>query len=154
MTLNKILSKTAYSAYDKKKYRHDYFDKKTGGYLVIERERIAQSLMNKQEKAKFKREYAMCLTLAKNGYAVEYLKDKPKSYDILLNGTPADLKKTTSHNHIIHYAKKAVYRQNADIVIFEFEKMTMKIQEKLNLIKMMKINILYFISIENKISVL
>jgi len=84
MTLNKILSKTAYSAYDKKKYRHDYFCRKTGGYLIVERERITQSLMNKQEKAKFKREYAMCLTLAKNGYAVEYLKDKPKSYDILL----------------------------------------------------------------------
>jgi len=154
MTLNKILSKTAYSAYDKKKYRHDYFDKKTGGYLVIERERIAQSLMNKQEKAKFKREYAMCLILAKNGYAVEYLKDKPKSYDILLNGIPADLKKTTSHNNIVDYAKKAIYKQGANIVVFEFEKTTMKIQEKLNLVKMMKINILYFISNEKKIRAL
>ncbi|MCL2312336.1 MAG: hypothetical protein FWC41_07770 [Firmicutes bacterium] len=106
MKPNKILSKTAYSAYDEKKYRHDYFDKKTGGYLVVERERITQSLMNKQEKAKFKREYNMCLILAKNGYAVEYLKDKPKSYDILLNGIPADLKKTTSHNNITELTLK------------------------------------------------
>ena len=141
-----LVKKIKYDTYDKKKYKHDYFDKKTGGYLVVEKERITQSLINKQEKDKYKKERDMCLTLAKNGYAVEYLKDKPKSYDIHLNGIKADLKKTASHNNMLDYAKKAVYKQGAEMVVFEFSEITMKTREKLKQLKMKGIRTIYFVS--------
>ena len=138
--------KTEYNAYGSTKYKRDYFDERTGGYLVIENQRIAQSKINKQEKEKFKKERNMCSVLAVNGYAVEYLKDVQGSYDILLNGVPADLKKTESHNNIVGYAKKAVYRQGAKIVIFEFDEMTGDVWCELNKMKKIGITVKYFTS--------
>jgi hypothetical protein len=136
--------KAEYNAYNSAKYKRDYFDEKTGGYLVIEHQRIAQGKRNKQEKEKFEKEQDMCIVLAQNGYAVEYLKEAQGSYDILLNGIPADLKKTASHNNIVDYAKKAVYRQGARAVVFEFKNNTKKIQEELDKVKKMKIRIYYY----------
>ena len=139
-----LIRKLKYDAYDRKKYRHDYFDKKTGGYLVVEKERITQGLRNKQEENKFNKERAMCITLASNGFAVEYLKDTPKSYDIHLNGIKADLKKTASHNNMLDYAKKAIYKQGAEMVVFEFSEMTHKVQKELYNIKKLGISAKYF----------
>jgi NAD(P)H-dependent flavin oxidoreductase YrpB (nitropropane dioxygenase family) len=141
-----LIRKFKYDAYDRKKYRHDYFDKKTGGYLVVEKERITQGLRNKQEENKFNKERAMCITLACNGYAVEYLKDTPKSYDIHLNGIKADLKKTASHNNMLDYAKKAIYKQGAEMVVFEFENNSKKIQEELDKLKRNSIRVCYYYS--------
>ena len=90
----------------------------------------------------------MCKVLAQNGYEVEYLKLTEGSFDIYLNGISADLKKTMSHNNILDYAKKAVYKQEAKIVIFEFIEMTGKIWYELNKMKRMGINVKYFISVE------
>ena len=103
-----------------------YFDELSGGYVVVEKRRIEQGNINKQEIEKYNKEYNMCLTLAKNGYKVEYLKMTEGSFDIYLNGISADLKKTTSHNNILDYAKKAFYKQGAKIVVFEFKNDTKK----------------------------
>ena len=143
---SKLERKAAYNAYDNTKYEHEYFDEETGGYLVIEQQRIAQSQQNKQEKAKFEKELAMCMALAQNGYAIVYLKDTQHGYDILLNGTPADLKKTATHNNIEKYAKKAVREQGAKMVVFEFEAMTGRIHDELNRIKRAGIEVKYFVS--------
>ncbi|GHU97317.1 hypothetical protein FACS1894156_8870 [Bacteroidia bacterium] len=43
-----------------------------------------------------------------NGYKVEYLKMTENSFDIYLNGISTELKKTTSHNNLVDYAKKAM----------------------------------------------
>jgi 4-alpha-glucanotransferase len=45
-----------------------------------------------------------------------------------------------------HYAKKAVQKQGADMVVFEFETMTSKIHEELNKLKLLGIKIKYFAS--------
>ena len=73
----------------------------------------------------------MCLTLAQNGYAVEYLEDNHFSYDIHLNGIRADLKKTTGSGNIERYAKEAIREQGAEIVVFEFENNLKDIHTKL-----------------------
>ena len=127
-----------------------YFDAFSGGYVVIDKQRIVQGHINKQEKEKYDKEYNMCQVLAKNGYKVEYLKMTEGSFDIYLNGISADLKKTASHNNMLDYAKKAVYKQGARIVVFEFESMSSKIHEGLNKLKMMGIAIKYYTS-ENKV---
>jgi len=41
-------------------------------------------------------------------------------YDIHLNSIKADLKKTSSHNNMVRYAKHAVKKQGVDMVVFEF----------------------------------
>ena len=127
-------------------WRRDYFNCDNGGYLVVDKQRIEQSKLNKQEKEKYNKEYNMCRILAQNGYEVEYLKLTESSFDIYLNGISADLKKTASHNNVLDYAKKAVYKQGAKIVIFEFFEMTGKIRYELNKIKRMGIEVKYFIS--------
>jgi hypothetical protein len=132
-----------YVKYDVETYQHDGFNN-NGGYLVTERNRITQAERNKQEKKKFDKEHDMCETLRANGYAVEYFAEKSGSYDIRINGIAADLKKTASHNNIVDYAKKAVRKQGAEIVVFEFEKMTNKIHEELNKLKKTGIKVLYF----------
>ena len=123
-----------------------YFDKFSGGYIVIDKQRIEQGNINKQEKEKYDREFNMCQILAKNGYKVEYLKLTEGSFDIKLNGISADLKKTASHNNILDYAKKAVYKQGAKLVIFEFEKETAHIKEELKKLKEKGISIKYYFS--------
>ena len=123
-----------------------YFNACNGGYLVVNEQRITQGNVNKQEKEKYNKEYNMCLTLAKNGYEVEYLKMTEGSFDIYLNGISADLKKTASHNNVLDYAKKAIYKQGAKLVVFEFEKMTGKIRDELNKLKRMGIKVKYFTS--------
>jgi len=126
-----------------------YFDKYYGGFVVVSKQRVEQGNMNKQEKEKYDKEYNMCLTLAKNGYKVEYLMITEGSFDIYLNGISADLKKTTSHNNILDYAKKAIYKQGAKIVVFEFDTMTGKIRGELNKMKRMGIKVKYFTSENN-----
>ena len=145
-TRGKLERKAAYTAYSTAKYKHVYFDERTGGYLVIEHQRIAQGKRNKQEQEKFEKEYGMCTVLAKNGYAVEYLKEIQGRYDILLNGVPADLKKTASHNNILDYAGRAVYRQGARAVVFELEKETAYIKNRLKTLKEAGIPVKYYFS--------
>ena len=140
------VSREKYDSYDSALWEKNYFDDDTGGYLVIEKIRIKQSEKSKNEGEKFLKEYEMCITLAKAGYTVEYLESKPNSYDIHLNGIKADLKKTAGHNNMAHYAKKAVKKQGADMVVFEFEIMTGKIHEELNKLKILGIKIKYFAS--------
>ena len=43
------------------------------------------------------------------------------SYDALVNGIPADFKRTASHNNIKKYAKRAIQIQGAKIIVFQFD---------------------------------
>jgi hypothetical protein len=141
-----IDSSREYLRHDVRQWQRDYFNRDNGGYLAVDKQRIERGRLNKDEQEKYNKEYDMCLTLAQNGYKVEYLKEVEGKYDINLNGESADLKKTKSHNHIIDYAKKAIYRQDAKMVIFEFENETTKIHEKLRQLKSMGIKGKYYFS--------
>jgi hypothetical protein len=89
--------------------------------------------MNKQEAAKFKKEFDMAMVYAKNGYRIEMLEEKPgvPSPDVRINGILGELKRLSSHNNIAKEAKNAIRKQKSDLVLFQFEKMTEKIQEEL-----------------------
>ena len=135
-----------YNAYDPEIWHREYFNRDNGGYLVVDKQRIEQSKLNKQEKEKYDKEHDMCLTLAQNGYKVEYLKITERGFDIYLNGISADLKKTISHNNILGYAKKAVIKQGAETVVFEFDIITGRIRDELNKMKRAGITVKYFTS--------
>jgi hypothetical protein len=136
-------SNVKYNSYSSEWHR-DYFNHDNGGCLLIAKQRIKQSKASKQEKKKYDKEYDMCLTLAKNGYRVEYLKQTEGSFDIYLNDIGADLKKTKTHNNMVRYAKKAIREQGAEIVIFEFEEMTHNIIKELYNIQKLGIWVKYF----------
>ncbi|MDR2691900.1 MAG: hypothetical protein LBB73_06325 [Dysgonamonadaceae bacterium] len=87
-------SRREYLRHDTNIWKHGYFNRENGGYLLVEKDRIRQGNINKQEKEKYEKEYNMCRILAQNGYKVEYLKVTEGSFDIYLNGIPVDLKKT------------------------------------------------------------
>ena len=135
-----------YDAYDSEKWNKEFFDKDNGGYFVVDKQRIEQGKVSKNEKAKYEKEFDMCMTLAKYGYKVEYLKMTDGGFDIYLNGVSADLKKTASHNNILDYAKKATREQGAKIVVFELGKDTREIQAELEKLKRMKISVCYYFS--------
>jgi hypothetical protein len=125
-----------------------YFDEHSGGYLVIDRERIEHSKVSKNEKTKFDKEYAMSMVFAQNGYRIEMLKELSgfSSSDITIDGVLADLKCVSSHNNIVRDAKKAVRKQGAKIVVFEFEKETKAIDAELLKLKRMGISVYYYYS--------
>ena len=127
------------------------FDAFNAWFLVVDKQRIENSKLSKNEEAKFDKEYAMCAVLARNGYTIEILKERPgfSSSDITINGIMAELKKTSSHNNMLDYAKKAVYKQGAKIVVFEFDSDTKKIQEELDKMKRMNIKVYYYFT-DNK----
>lgn len=130
---------------DTRRWRIDYYTD-TDGTLYTSRERIGEGKLNKQEKAKFDKEHVMCRTLADNGHRVYYRESVEGSFDIFMDGKPTDLKKVSSHNNIVKYAKKAVNKQGAEIVVFEFEEINSHIIEELKKLDKMKIPYVYFVS--------
>jgi hypothetical protein len=134
-------------------WRMDYFTEDRG-VLITERERIKSGQLNVHEKEKFAKEWNMCSVLANNGQKVEFLAERAGEYDILYNGKPTDLKKTKSHNHIIEYAQKAIQRQGADYVIFEFEAFNDRIKQKLLWLASngYKGRVIYYVTGENKLN--
>jgi hypothetical protein len=135
-----------YMLHNAARWRLDFFDSKKGGYLVVDNERIEQGKVNKQEQEKYKKEYNMCLTLAQNGYKVEYLKMTEGSFDIYLNGISTELKKTASHNNLVDYAKKAVHKQKAKLVVFEFKTMNAETMKEMLKLKGMNIPVKYYLT--------
>jgi len=128
-----------------------YFDEYSDGFVVINKQRIIHSNTSKNEKAKFDKEFSMSKIFAKSGYKIELLEEIPRipSPDARINGILADLKKISSHNNIVKEAKSAVYKQGAEIVLFEFENNTKKIHEELDKLKRMNIKAYYYFT-ENK----
>ena len=141
-----------FNAYDFDVWEHSFFDENTGGYVVTEIQRITQSEKSKSERGKYRKEYNMCVALAMDGNAVEHLDDKHgNSYDIHLNGVKADLKKTGSHNNIRNYAKEALNKQGASIVVFEFKVETEEIHSEILLLQKKGIHGKYYFSKNKKI---
>jgi hypothetical protein len=141
-------SQNEYLRHDTGQWERAYFNKGNGGYLTVDRERIAHSKISKNEKAKFDKEYAMSMVFAQNGYKIEMLKEIPRipSPDVTINGMKADLKRVSGHNNIVKEAKSAVRKQGAEVVLFEFEKMNVEMMKELMRLKDMNINVKYYLS--------
>jgi len=127
-----------------KEWRLDYYSDE-GGLLSTNRKRINESKLNKQEKTKFDKERDMCLTLARNNHIIEYRESIEGSFDVYIDGKPADLKKTKGISNIYKYAHHAVNKQGADYVIFEFDmKNNEDLQKELYGLKKENIKVYYF----------
>ena len=87
--------------FDEQRWELSYISPLQDGFVVTERLKIRESLVNKQELAKFNKEFAMCRVLADNGHDIQYLhsegRAKGQTYDILFDGIPADLKAITGN---------------------------------------------------------
>lgn len=106
------------------KYEKTFFDDKTGGYVVTEKERIkTKGKASKNDYLKYEKEKEMCKLFAKGGHSIVHLNEVSgiSSSDVLFDGIKADLKRTKSPSNIFYYAKYAIRKQNAKIVLFQFD---------------------------------
>ena len=143
-----------FKSYESKTWRRHYFDDATGGYVVTDRRRIQHAKSSKNETDKFRKEYDQALVYAKNGHSIEFLKEGSRVSlpDLMFDGVLADLKRTSSHNNLVNYAKKAIREQNAEIVLFQFDNETEKIYNELLVLKRKYgIKAYYFFTGKNKI---
>lgn len=124
--------------YPTDKWEHSYIDA-SGGYIVTEHERIAESQVSKQELGVYRKEQDMARDLAKQGHKIVHLAEHNRPvgdrYDTLFDGVKADFKSTKSHNNIVKYGEKALEEQGADMVIFRLEEHTSKMYWELQKLK-------------------
>ena len=124
--------------YPTDKWEHSYIDA-SGGYVVTEHERIAESQVSKQELGVYRKEQDMARDLAKQGHKIVHLAEHNRPvgdrYDTLFDGVKADFKSTKSHNNIVKYGEKALEEQGADMVIFRLEEHTSKMHWELQKLK-------------------
>ena len=145
-----IEAKKEYDAFYKT-IKKAFFNDENGGYLVIDKNRIAKSKINKNETAKFLKEKAISTVYANSGMKIQMLDEVAglSSSDVLADGILADLKQTSSHNNILKYAKKAINEQGAEITLFEFTKKTNKIMLEIDRLKRLKIKAMYYFTDES-----
>ncbi len=132
-----------YKNYDKT-WQKTYFS--NGGFVVINKNRITKSNINKQERLKFEKEKAMAKVYAQNGYRIELWDEITgiSSPDGSLNSIAVDLKQLGSHNNIYRHARKATKEQGAKIVLFEFTEETQEIHKQILLLKNKGIKAMYY----------
>lgn len=153
MTTERKKIQEQYEAYDETLWKKEFHDSDNGGYLVTEKTRIEAGERNKQEQAKYDKEYGMCLTFARAGYRIEHLGETPgiSSPDVTINGMPADLKRTKGSGNIVKYARKAVRQQGAEMVLFQFDEFNDAVRKELLALKREGIRAKYFITGENEV---
>lgn len=89
-------------------------------------------------------EHAMCVNFAKAGHTIIYLRERPGMYDVLCDGSPAELKKTRSSNNLDHYINHALRKQKAKVVLIEFDEESKDIHSKLRKYQREGKHILYY----------
>lgn len=137
-----------YQAYRKQTWEKAGFNTKNGGYLVINKSRLAASKISKRELLKFQKEKAIADTLANAGYKIEMLEEIAgvSSPDARLNGILVDFKKTGSPKNVLKYAKKAIHKQGAERLVFEFEHETQAVYDVIEELKRKGFKAYYFFS--------
>lgn len=116
-------SRKEYNSYEETKYKKDFFNEDNGGYLVTSLERIKESEKSPNEGKKYKKEHDMCLEFAQYGLRIQHLEDNKDAgtFDTYCDGIPADLKRTKGYGNIEKYTKEAYSKQNARMMLFQFD---------------------------------
>lgn len=142
-----------YDAYNPDVWVRQTFYDSTGGYVVIHRKRLEHSQINDIEKKKFTCELAMSEIFAQNGYRIEMLEEISGvcSYDVNINGIPADLKHVKSLKSVGQSALRAKNQQHAKLVLFQFDKYTPKLVGEIKSLVSKNIHGKYYITKENEI---
>ncbi len=137
-----------YKSYDPNVWSLEFFDPKTGGYVVVNRKRRSNAIKFKNEGTKYDKELAMVKVFACGGHQIEMLEEISRipSPDVMIDGIPADLKFTRNEKNIVDYAEKAVKEKGARIVLFEIPKRTDRAQSEFNVLTKKKTHGMYFVS--------
>ena len=95
---------------------------------------------------------AMADVLAAHGFRIHLVEEDTRlvSYDALINGIPADFKRTSSHNNIKKYAKRATQKQQAIIIVFQLDAETHLIHWELEKLSRKGFHLLYFFTKDPK----
>ncbi len=119
--------------------------------MDVERER--RSHISRNERLKHNKEREMALVFARNGYRVEMLKEIPRisSPDVRIDGVPAELKRTASAGNIVKMAKKAITKQGARVVLFQFDIDSEQVRWELLELKRRGYSVLYFFTGQEKV---
>ena len=154
--IDRCIESTKITGYDKNKWEHSYVSSNGRGYVVTEKERIAEAYVSKNEEKKFEKEMRMCKVAADNGHRIEYLQgvNRPKgeTYDITFDGIPTELKSTNSVGNIVQHIGKAVNKQGAHAVLLEFESHDQLIYDRLNEAKRKyNVRLFFYFKGDNKI---
>ena len=141
---NKEVPVVKYNSYGSQWRRMWFYD--TGGFLVAHSTRYENSKKNKNEKAKYDKEVAMCRVLAQKGYQIEMLEEVPRisSPDITIDEIKADLKRVSGENNIVKYADKAIQQQEADAIVFQFDTDSERVHLELLKLKRKGYKVYYF----------
>ncbi|GFR66368.1 phage head morphogenesis protein, partial [Elysia marginata] len=107
-------AKTRYNRLEPTIWHKEIFYK-NGGFVAIDKSRIAHSTKSKNTKAVFEKELRMSKVFAKNGCRIKMIEEAERTpkYDVIFNGKPAELKSVKGHNNIVNYAKDAIRRKGA-----------------------------------------
>ncbi len=105
-------------------YRYPYGER---GEVYLPETRRREGLKSKNERNKLAKELRMARVFAKAGYKIVFNETGTGTHDVFIDGVAADLKRLESHNNIKHRAKRAIYEQDAELVLFEFTKETKEI---------------------------
>lgn len=134
-------------------WKKDYFNGNNGGFLATHQDRRKAAGVSKNERMKYEKEEVMCRAFAHAGYRVIHQAEQPgiSSPDILIDGLKADLKRVSSHNNVVKYARKAIEKQGAECVLFQIDSMTEQMRNELNALKRRNIRVLYFITGEEEL---
>lgn len=130
-------------------------DRKSGGKVYTEQGRIDLANKSGGEMDKYVKEKRVCETLARDGHTVVHLDDTKRtdgSYDILLDGVKGDIKCLSSSNNIQREGKKAVRKQGAEIVVFEMERIDVKVNKEISKLKEIGIHGYYFLKGSSQIN--
>ncbi len=140
-----------YKSYDPNVWSLEFFDPKTGGYVVVNRTRRKNAIKYKNEGGKYEKEFAVAKVFAQNGHAMEMLEEISRipSPDVTIDGIPADMKSTYSIGNIERYAIESLKKQHAKIVLFRLEEKNAAIEEKIRKVSLMGIHGKYFFKGEN-----
>lgn len=118
------------------------------GRVSIAPQRLTRLTINKNERDKLLKELDIAYVLARHGYQVHLVEEDSRtgSYDALIDGIPADFKRTKSHYNIQKYASKAIHHQKAKIMVFQFDADTPAIHWEIESLVQKRIRIIYFFS--------
>ena len=100
----------------------------SAGTVFTDEKRIAEGMKNKQTTEVYKKEKTMCFELADFGHEIYHRHGEGRApgdtFDVYFDKVPADLKCTSSANNIKDYARHALTRQGANIVVFKITRHT------------------------------
>ena len=137
------------------KWEHSYISE-SSGYVVTERERIAEGRRNSRERGIFAKEMAMSKFAADNGHHIIYLRGTDRTpgetYDIFFDGIPAELKSFSGTGAMIKQIKHALEEQGAKMVIVRLESEKPELMEMLlEARRKVEARILYYVEGRDKV---